>query len=71
MPPDNPGSLSARVLLSTWCLLALLLSATAALFAFPQQAHADITTDLVGWWKLDDGSGSTAVDVRRQGFRDI
>ena len=25
-------------------------------------AHADITTSLVGWWKLDDGGGSTALD---------
>ena len=25
-------------------------------------AHADIVTGLVGWWKLDDGSGSSAVD---------
>jgi len=25
-------------------------------------AHADITTGLIGWWKFDEGSGSTATD---------
>lgn len=25
-------------------------------------AHADITSNLVGWYKLDEGSGSTAID---------
>ncbi len=30
-------------------------------------AHADITTGLVGWWKFDDGSGSTATDSSGNG----
>ncbi len=25
-------------------------------------AHADINNGLVGWWKLDDGSGTSAID---------
>lgn len=29
---------------------------------FPHFAHADITTGLVGWWKMNDGSGSSALD---------
>ena len=32
-------------------------------FAFcAHQAHADITTGLVSWWKFDDGSGTSAID---------
>lgn len=30
------------------------------LFAFT--AHADVTNGLVGWWKFDEGSGTTAAD---------
>lgn len=30
--------------------------------ASPSPSSADYTTGLVGWWKLDDGSGSTALD---------
>ncbi len=29
-------------------------------FVFP--AHADVTDGLVGWWKLDEGSGTSATD---------
>ena len=28
----------------------------------PYSARADITTGLVGWWKLDDGAGTSASD---------
>lgn len=31
-------------------------------FFIPHFAHADITTGLVGWYKMDEGSGSTAFD---------
>ena|ERR1035437_4232411 len=34
----------------------------------PHPAHADITTGLVGWWKLDDGSGTTAIDSSGNGY---
>ena len=27
----------------------------------------DIKTGLIGWWKLDDGSGTTAADISGQG----
>lgn len=30
--------------------------------AMPFFAHADITTGLQGWWKFDEGTGSSAVD---------
>jgi Concanavalin A-like lectin/glucanases superfamily/F5/8 type C domain len=30
-------------------------------------ANADITTDLVGYWKLDDGAGTTAIDSSGNG----
>jgi hypothetical protein len=33
-----------------------------ALSLLPQFAHADITTGLVGWWKLDEGTSSTTAD---------
>jgi concanavalin A-like lectin/glucanase superfamily protein len=31
-------------------------------------AHADITTGLVGWWKFNEGSGTTAIDSSGNGF---
>ncbi|MDE2038180.1 MAG: hypothetical protein KGI69_03105, partial [Patescibacteria group bacterium] len=35
--------------------------------AYAPQAHADITTGLVGYWKLDEGSGTTATDTSSTG----
>lgn len=32
-----------------------------------QPARADVTDGLVGWWKLDEGSGTTANDSSGQG----
>src|SRR5665213_2140916 len=46
----------------------LLLLILPILFALPNFAHADITTGLVGWWKFDEGSGSTAIDSSGNGF---
>jgi len=31
-------------------------------------AHADIVSNLVGWWKFDEGSGTTAIDSSVNGF---
>jgi len=31
-------------------------------------AHADITTGLIGWWKFDEGSGTTANDSSGSGY---
>ncbi len=31
-------------------------------FLLSSTAHADVTAGLVGWWKLDDGSGTSAAD---------
>lgn len=45
-----------RWLSRRWTATSVLLLLTARL------ACADITTGLVAWWKLDDGSGTTAVD---------
>lgn len=39
------------------------------LFTFVcSRAQADITTGLTGWWKYNDGSGSTAVDSSGNGY---
>lgn len=32
------------------------------LLLLPHAAHADITSNLVGWWKFDAGTGTVAVD---------
>ncbi len=40
------------------------------LFAFlilSPSVHADVTSGLVGWWKLDEGSGTSAGDSSGQG----
>jgi hypothetical protein len=37
------------------------------LFVPSSVAHADITTSLQGWWKLDDGSGTTTIDSSGNG----
>ena len=34
---------------------------------FPSISSADITSNLEGWWKLDDGSGRTALDSSGNG----
>lgn len=34
---------------------------------FCQLAHADITTGLIGWWKMDEGSGTSAFDSSQNG----
>lgn len=31
-------------------------------------SYADITSNLVGWWKLDEGTGSTTADSSGSGF---
>jgi len=41
-------------------VLALFIS---AVFLYPKIIKADITTGLVGWWKFDEGSGTTAADL--------
>lgn len=35
---------------------------------FPSICHADITTGLTGWWKLNEGTGSTTVDSSGNGY---
>lgn len=40
----------------------ILLTIILTVFLIPSFAHADITTSLQGWWKLDDGSGTSAAD---------
>jgi hypothetical protein len=42
-------------------LLILFLSTSVCTF-FINDSYADITSNLVAWWKFNDGSGSTAVD---------
>lgn len=34
-------------------------------------AHADITTSLIGWYKLDEGSGTTAIDSGTNAFNGV
>ena len=63
MPPDNPGSLNARAMLRAWCLLALLLCASAALL--PHTASAD-NLGLVGYWSFNEGTGIRAGDASGQ-----
>ena len=33
----------------------------------PKTAGLDMDTHLVGWWKFDDASGTTAADASKQG----
>lgn len=37
-------------------------------FIIPGFAHADITTNMNGWWKLDEGSGTSAIDSSANGY---
>ena len=37
-------------------------------FILPSFAHADITSNLQGWWKLDDGTGTTPIDSSTNGY---
>jgi hypothetical protein len=39
-----------------------------AVFSFPKELHADITSNLAGYWKFNDGSGSTAADSSGNGL---
>ncbi len=39
-----------------------------ALFIPRAFTHADITTGLVAWWKLTEGSGTTAIDSSGNGY---
>jgi len=48
-----------KYLLISAGILALLIS---AFFLYPKIIKADITTGLVGYWKFDEGSGTTAAD---------
>lgn len=36
--------------------------------ALPQLARADITSNLIAWYKLDEGSGTTALDSSGNGY---
>jgi hypothetical protein len=45
-------------------LLAFILLASSAL---PLTARADITTGLVGWWKMDEGTSTIAHDFSGKG----
>ncbi len=40
----------------------ILLTILLIIVFMPHRASADITSNLTGWWKFDDGSGTTAVD---------
>ncbi len=50
---------ATRLLVGTLCALIQVTSALAF--------DADKDSSLVGWWKLDDGSGTTAKDSSGQG----
>lgn len=72
MPPDNSGSLNARILLRT-SLLAFLCT-TAALLTFPEKTEAATTLSrpannlgLVGYWSFEDGTGTRATDFSGRG----
>ncbi len=39
----------------------------ALFFIVSSLSHADTTTGLVGWWKLDEGSGNSALDSSGKG----
>ncbi len=48
--------------------VALGLALCVLIFAFcTHKAHADITTGLVGWWRMDEGSGATTTDSSGNG----
>jgi hypothetical protein len=53
-----PNKVIKYILISAG-VLALLL---AAVFLYPTIIKADITTGLVGWWKFDEGTGTTTAD---------
>lgn len=67
MSPDLSGSFSAQKTLRAWCLLALLLCASAALLALAHSAEAATTLlkpnlGLVGYWSFDEGTSTKATD---------
>ena len=64
MPSSNLRSLNPRVHLRAWCLLLLLLCATAVPFAFPLTSQAALTDGLVGHWTFDGADTETTIADR-------
>jgi hypothetical protein len=54
-------------MLRAWCLLALLLCATATLLALPHKTEAVSKLGLVGYWTFDENTGTTAEDFSGRG----
>ena len=56
---------SLKLVLSVFLFISLISS---GLFLTFFKAHADTTSNILGWWKLDEGSGSTANDSSGNGL---
>jgi hypothetical protein len=75
MPPDNPGSLKPRAVLRAWCLLLLVLLLVLCIVALlPHTTEAATTLlkppnnlGLVGYWSLNEGTGTIATDFSGNG----